>query len=93
MALFTTQEASASTISRCEARFSDTGNTQLMYYVFGVNDADGTYYDWKNRDLPAGSDNATIKSSIYGHLISGVTKVAISTESTMSDDSIIGDNP
>ncbi len=93
MALFTPQEASATTISRCQAIFSDTGQTQHSYYVFGVNDADGIGYDWKNFDLPGGSDNTTIKSSIYGHLISGVTKSYPRTESSASDESIIGDNP
>jgi len=93
MAYFTPQEASASTISRCQAIFSDTGQTQHSYYVFGVNDEDGKYYDWKNFDLAGGADNTTIKSSIYNHLISGVTKSYPKTESSANDDSIIGQNP
>lgn len=40
-----------------------------------------------------GADNTTIKDSIYNHLISGVTKTYPNTESIMSDESIIGDNP
>jgi len=93
MALFTPQEASGTTITRCEAVFSDTGNTQLMYYVFGVSDENNINYDWKNFNLPSGADNTIIKDSIYNHLISGVTKTSPSTESTMSDESVIGDNP
>jgi len=93
MAFFTSDEATASTISKCEARFSDTGNTQLLYYIFAVQDAEGLNYDWKNFTLPPGADNTTIKASIYEHLISGVTKLHIDTESTMSDESIIGSNP
>ena len=93
MAYFTPEEASASTISRCQAIFTDTGNTELMYYVFAVVDAESISYDWKNFDLPMGADNTTIKGSIYNHLISGVTKTYPNTESTMSDESIIGDNP
>jgi len=93
MAYFTPEEASGATISRCQAIFSDTGNTQLLYYVFAVRDENGINYDWKNFSLPMGIDNATIKDSIYNHLISGVTKTYPNTNSTMNDESIIGDNP
>lgn len=47
MALFTPEEASGTTISRCQAIFSDTGSTQLMYYVFAVTDENSINYDWK----------------------------------------------
>jgi hypothetical protein len=93
MALFTPEEASGTTISRCQAVFSDTGSTQLMYYVFAVTDENRVNYNWKNFSLPAGADNTTIKDSIYNHLISGVTKTYPNTDSTISDESIIGDNP
>jgi hypothetical protein len=93
MALFTPQEASGATITKCEAKFSDTGSTQLMYYIFAVNDEDGITYDWKNKELEVSADQATIKLAIYDHLIANVTKRYSSTESQMSDEGIIGSNP
>jgi hypothetical protein len=93
MALFTPQEASGATISKCQAKFSDTGQTQHMYYVFAVNDADGFYYDWKDKDLEAGASTAAIKTAIYDHLVANVTKKETNTESTMNDEGIVGSNP
>jgi hypothetical protein len=92
MALFTPQEASGATISKCQAKFSDVGQTQHMYYIFAVNDAEGNYYDWKDHDLASGSDQATIKSAIYDKLIT-MHKKDVNTESTMTDDDIVGSNP
>ena len=93
MALFTTQQASASEITRCEARFSDTGNTNHMYFIFGIKDTDGINYDWKDFDLAAGSDTDTIKTAIHDYLVANIQKIQPKTESTMNDEGIIGSNP
>lgn len=93
MAYFTPQEASASTITRCEAKFADTGMTNHLYYVFGVKDAEGFSYDWKNFDLEPSADNALIKDSIMNSLTTSVTKKVNKPEATMDDESIIGENP
>ena len=93
MAYFTPEEASASTISRCEAKFADSGQTEHMYYVFGVIDTNGISYDWKDFDLAPGADTALIKSSIYNQLITNITKRTPNSESTMNDEGILGSNP
>jgi hypothetical protein len=93
MAIFTPQEASGTTISKCEAKFSDSGMTNHLYYIFAVNDEDGITYDWKDKELEAGADQETIKLAIYDHLVASVTKRYPSTESQMSDEGIIGSNP
>ena len=93
MALFTTQEASASTITRCECIFSDSGQTNCLYYVMGITDADGIYYDWKDFTTPHGSDADVIKLAIYDYLTTNVNKVAPTSESAMEDGSVVGSNP
>ena len=94
MALFTPQEASGTTttITKCKAQFADSGQTQHMYYIFGVTDDNGKVYDWKDKTLEAGADVATIKTAIYDKLLT-MHKKAVNAESTMNDDGIVGSNP
>jgi hypothetical protein len=71
MSHFTTEEANACTITRAEKVSKDGIH---LYWVFGINDADGNYHDWKDTELAEDADDTTQKTSIHTHLINKCTK-------------------
>lgn len=89
MALFTTGEADACVMARCEAVTKDGSHD---YYVFGVIDADGNYYDWIDATLAEGATDVQVKAAVHAHLIAEVDKQpAPSVYSATTDNDIIGD--
>jgi hypothetical protein len=71
MANFTTEEANACTISRAEKVTKDGVH---LYWIFGINDSDGNYHDWKDTELVGNADDATQKAAIHSHLVNECTK-------------------
>lgn len=88
MANFTTQQAQACTYVRCES-FKVDGVHQ--YWVIGVIDEDGLYYEWPNEVLPGSADETAVKASSLTTL-TGMEKLTPQpVKSTDTMDNIIGD--
>jgi len=82
MAKFTTEEANSSIIVRAESQLKDGVH---QYWVFGVNDGDGNYYDWKDPSLNGSATDSEQKIAIFNCLTTicekKVIKPVVSTES------------
>lgn len=73
MALFTEDEAKASTIVRLEKKMADGVYSSM---VIGITDADGNYYDWEDSSIRSNASKDTIKEAVSLHLQANVEKRA-----------------
>ena len=73
MALFTEDEAKASTIVRLEKKMADGVYVSM---VIGITDADGNYYDWEDSSIRSNASKDTIKEAVSLHLQANVEKRA-----------------
>tara|TARA_Y100001973_G_C5108650_1_gene286489 strand:- start:572 stop:853 length:282 start_codon:yes stop_codon:yes gene_type:complete len=71
MALFTEDEAKASTIVRLEKKMSDGVYSSM---VIGITDADDNYYDWKDSSIRSNASKNTIKTAVSTYLQANVEK-------------------
>lgn len=71
MSLFTTEQANNSNISRAESITTDGSHS---YWVFGVIDEDGIYYDWKDHTLVGTASNQEQKTAIHDYLVANCEK-------------------
>ena len=88
MALFTTEQANDSNIVRAESVLTDGVHS---YWVFGIEDADGVYYDWKDVTLGATASDSDQRTGIHDFLIGNCEKKNPSPFITIeSSDTVIG---
>jgi len=73
MALFTEDEAKASTIVRLEKQMSDGVYNSM---IIGITDADDNYYDWEDSSIRANASKDTIKAAVSAYLQANVEKKA-----------------
>ena len=73
MALFTKDEAKASTIVRLEKKMSDGVYVSM---VIGITDADGNYYDWEDSSIRSNASKDTIKAAVSAYLQANIKKRA-----------------
>ncbi|CAG7581081.1 MAG: hypothetical protein SLAVMIC_00654 [uncultured marine phage] len=89
MGLFTSDEANASNIVRAESIESDGSHS---YWVFGIEDEDAIYYDWKDATLSGTASNADQKVAIHDFLTSNCEKKVPTPVITVNaNDEIIGE--
>jgi len=74
MGHFTTEEANNSMIVRAEAILK---NDVHQYWVFGVNDTDGNFCDWKDKDLSGSATDSEQKATIFTHLTTMCQKLGV----------------
>ena len=73
MALFTKDEAKASTIVRLEKKMADGVYVSM---VIGITDADGNYYDWEDSSIRSNASKDTIKAAVSAYLQANIKKRA-----------------
>lgn len=71
MALFTEDEAKASTIVRLEKQMNDGVYSSM---VIGITDADGNYYDWEDSSIRSNASKNTIKTAVSAYLQANIEK-------------------
>lgn len=71
MPTFNSEQANLSNIVRAEQISKDGEHS---HWVFGVEDEDGIYYDWKDTTLGASASTAEQKSAIHNFLVQNVQK-------------------
>ena len=86
----THDEITGCTITRCQG--IDISGSH-SYYVFGVVDADGFNYDWKDKLSVSGLTGSSINNVIYNHLSTGMTKQVVISQVVVDDPSVIGQPP
>ena len=74
MAKFTEEEANNSLIVRAESILKDNVH---QYWVFGVNDSDGNYYDFKQKTLGGSATDAEQKTAIFDCLTTMCEKIGV----------------
>jgi len=65
MAIFTENEAKASTIVRMEATKSDGTH---KHWIFGITDNEGNYIDWTDGTLSESATKSQVKARIIEYL-------------------------
>ena len=88
MALFTEDEAKASTIVRLEKQMSDGVYSSM---IIGITDADDNYYDWEDSSIRSNASKDTIKAAVSAYLQANVekkTKPLVQTYEQLEDKGI-----
>jgi hypothetical protein len=86
MAKFTTAEANACTIQKCSK--NELASVH-QFYIFGVTDDNGYYYEWSDEDLAAGASHGQVKVAIRNHLTTNVDKITPPPTIVETDDTTI----
>ena len=87
MSLFTTTQANNSNIVRAESVKSDDTHS---YWVFGIEDEDGTYYDWSDNTLSGTATSSEQRTSIHDYLITNCEKKEPTPVITVISSDVIG---
>ena len=84
---FNSDEANASNIVRAERQEKDGVH---QYWVFGVEDEDGNYCDWKDTTLGASASYAEQRTAIHTHLTTACYKIPAQPVILLEESAVIG---